>query len=58
MKAFFEFVFAATVSVAFGILMAVAVLEWAAGCGETYTDSKGVVHVNECVFIPTPTKGN
>jgi hypothetical protein len=22
-----------------------------AGCGETYTDSKGVQHVNECLFI-------
>jgi len=31
-------------------------LEWAAGCGETYTDSKGKVHINECIWqseIPT-----
>ena len=26
-------------------------LEWAAGCGETYTDSKGKVHVNPCGYI-------
>lgn len=58
MKAFIEFVLAATLAVVFGILMAVAVLEWMVGCGETYTDSKGVVHVNQCLFIPTPTKGN
>ena len=26
------------------------VIEWASGCGETYTDSKGVVHINECTW--------
>ena len=26
-------------------------IEWLAGCGETYTDYKGVVHINKCVFI-------
>ena len=43
-----------------GIVSAIIVLffayllaEWASGCGETYTDSKGVVHINECVFSPT-----
>ena len=25
-------------------------LEWAAGCGETYTDSKGKVRISECVW--------
>jgi hypothetical protein len=24
-------------------------LEWAVGCGESYTDSKGVTHTNECI---------
>lgn len=27
------------------------VLEWAAGCGETYVDSKGIRHQNECLFL-------
>jgi len=27
------------------------VAEWAAGCGETYVDSKGNRHQNECLFI-------
>lgn len=31
--------------------MVVMVAEWAAGCGETYVDSKGVRHQNECLFI-------
>ena len=26
------------------------VIEWASGCGETYTDSKGVTHINECTW--------
>lgn len=36
---------------AFAVLGAVVLLEWMAGCGETYTDSKGVQHANECLFI-------
>jgi len=39
---------AGLVLIAFFCLMLV---EWAAGCGESYVDSKGVTHVNECVFI-------
>lgn len=30
---------------------AVLAFEWAVGCGESYTDSEGVKHVNKCVFI-------
>lgn len=26
-------------------------LEWSAGCGETYVDSKGIRHNHECLFI-------
>ena len=36
---------------AFAVLGAVVLLEWMAGCGETYIDSKGVRHANECIFI-------
>ena len=36
---------------ALGLLGAVFLLEWMAGCGETYIDAKGVRHVNECIFI-------
>jgi len=39
---------AGLVLIAFFCLM---LIEWAAGCGESYVDSKGVTHVNECVFI-------
>jgi len=29
-------------------------IEWMAGCGESYVDSKGKTHINECVFINQP----
>jgi hypothetical protein len=35
-----------------GVVGALLLLEWAAGCGETYIDSKGVTHANDCVFLP------
>ena len=49
-----------------GIIGAVFVLgtvlvlvEWMAGCGETYVDSKGVRHAHECLILPqqNTTKG-
>jgi hypothetical protein len=40
-------------SAAIVLFFAYMLVEWASGCGETYTDSKGVVHINECVFDTT-----
>jgi hypothetical protein len=37
--------------IAFTGLMGIVAVEWAAGCGETYTDAQGIEHQNECVFI-------
>lgn len=31
-------------------LFLLLIIEWASGCGETYTDSKGKVHINECTW--------
>ena len=31
-------------------LFLLLIIEWASGCGETYTDSKGVTHINECTW--------
>lgn len=36
---------------AFAVLGAIVLLEWMAGCGETYIDAKGERHANECIFI-------
>jgi hypothetical protein len=32
-------------------LGALFLVEWAVGCGETYTDANGVAHQNECVVL-------
>jgi hypothetical protein len=36
---------------AFVSILAVAAMEWVAGCGESYVDANGVRHINECVVI-------
>lgn len=42
-----EMVFVAVVFAA----MVVLTVEVLSGCGESYVDSKGVTHRNECIFI-------
>ena len=39
------------IGLAFIAFISIMLVEWAVGCGETYTDSKGKVHINECAFI-------
>jgi hypothetical protein len=39
------------IAAVFGVILAVLFTEWAAGCGETYVDSKGIRHQHECLFI-------
>lgn len=51
LKAFALWVLQGIIGLAFIALAVVLVAEWAAGCGETYVDSKGVRHKNECIFI-------
>ena len=38
---------AALVALFFASILA----EWAVGCGETFTDSRGIKHKNECLFV-------
>jgi hypothetical protein len=40
-----------TIAALFTVLMALFLVEWAAGCGETYIDAQGVEHQYECVFL-------
>lgn len=47
-KKLLEFMLVVIVGIAIGVLM----LEWLAGCGESYVDAYGVRHQNECLFIP------
>lgn len=43
--------FSALVVALVAIAVSVLLLEWAAGCGESYTDSRGRTHVGECIFL-------
>ena len=36
---------------AFVAFMAIAMVEWASGCGETWTDSQGNEHIGQCWII-------
>lgn len=51
MRKFLAKVLEIVMFIGFSVLLSLFVMEWMAGCGETYTDSKGVVHQNECLFI-------
>jgi hypothetical protein len=44
MKLIMEFIIAAL----FSALLALLIVEWAIGCGQTYTDAQGVEHVGQC----------
>jgi hypothetical protein len=39
---------------ALGVFFLFMIIEWASGCGESYVDSKGNTHINECVYISKP----
>jgi len=51
LEKFLSFLASAIVAVVIAIILGVIVVEWASGCGETYTDSKGIVHENGCFLI-------
>lgn len=34
------------------VFLALLLVEWMAGCGETYVDAAGVRHQNQCMFVP------
>ena len=36
---------------AFVAFMAIVMVEWASGCGETYTDAAGQEHVGQCWIV-------
>ncbi|MDV7391947.1 hypothetical protein RZS08_11355, partial [Arthrospira platensis SPKY1] len=51
-KSLYYYLLAAVLWVVMLGFIAVVVIEWMAGCGESYVDANGVRHINECVFIP------
>jgi hypothetical protein len=54
MKKIGSFLLQGLMMVAFSALLAVITIEWFAGCGEYYIDSRGNVIPNECVFLDFP----
>lgn len=53
----FSAVFAFMAGMVFVGFLAAMLIEWMAGCGETYVDSKGVRHRYECVFLTIHNEG-
>lgn len=51
LKTFLVWLVQAFLGAAMLAFMVLMVAEWAAGCGETYVDSKGIRHNHECLFI-------
>lgn len=51
-KRFMINVCAITLCLACMLFIILVLAEWVAGCGETYTDSSGARHMNECLFVP------
>lgn len=51
LKMFGTWLLQAIIGLVFIGFFVMMLLEWAAGCGETYVDSKGVRHQNECIFL-------
>jgi hypothetical protein len=38
-------------------ILAIGIIEWMAGCGETYVDANNVRHQYECVFLTVHNEG-
>jgi len=51
LKAIGMWLLQATIGVIMLGFMVLMLLEWSAGCGETYVDSRGIRHQNECLFV-------
>ena len=53
-----EKVFATLLFAMLGVLLAVVLIEWLAGCGEHYIDANGITHQHQCVIMPNPENRN
>lgn len=56
LKRFGMFLLQGLIGLAFLVFFLIIFMEWMAGCGETYIDSKGRRHQHECIFINHPPK--
>lgn len=53
MKRFLLWVLQGLIVLVFVGFFAVILVEWFAGCGQTYIDAKGKAHTNKCLFLST-----
>jgi hypothetical protein len=51
MQKILKFISQVLLSAIVAAIFVIMFIEWAAGCGETYIDSKGIHHSNECIII-------
>jgi hypothetical protein len=51
LRAFGHWILHATLGLIMMGFLFVMLVEWSAGCGETYVDAKGTTHQHECMFI-------
>lgn len=51
MSKFLEAVLPILATLLIGVALGVFLIEYAAGCGETYVDADGNRHAHECVFF-------
>lgn len=51
MRGFLTWLIQGIIGLVFVVGFAFLVAEWFAGCGEHYVDSKGVTHINQCLFV-------
>jgi hypothetical protein len=54
MKKIGSFLLQGLMMIVFSAFFAAIAIEWFAGCGEYYIDSRGNVIPNECVFLDFP----
>jgi len=54
MKTILKTIIQTLFGLALGAFFVLMLVEWMAGCGESYVDSKGKTHINDCVFISKP----
>lgn len=50
MRGFLTWLIQGIIGLVFVVGFAFLVAEWFAGCGEHYVDSKGVTHINRCLW--------
>ena len=57
MRKVLSFIGSAILMVVFAGFLTVLIMEWMAGCGESYIDANGERHQYECLFLTLHNEG-